>query len=108
MHATLTWRRKRLVPQSLSRSAAMLALRPLAAPRPLSARAAVRGAAVAAARAPAKPCALRRGALVVRSDAAAAASSFAPLLLGIEDAFFGRRVLRAGASPRPAAASGTA
>ena len=86
----------------------MLALRPLAAPRPLSARAAVRGSAVAVARAPAKSSASHRASLVVRSDAAAAASSFAPLLLGIEDAFFGRRAPRAGASRRPAAASGTA
>ena len=104
-HAALRWRTEAqaALAQSLSRSAAMLAVRPLAAPRPLSARAAVRGGAPVAQR-PAKPCAARRAStLVVRADAAAAASSFAPLLLGIEDAFFGRRAPRAGASPRQAA-----
>ena len=81
----------------------MLAVRPLSAPprAALSARAAVRGGARAPLQRRPARAAAPRSAVSVRADAAAEAlTALSPLLLGVEDAFFGRRAPIAAASQR--------
>jgi len=82
----------------------MLAVRPLSAPpraAPLGARAAVRGGARAPLQRRPARAAAPRSTVSVRADAAAEAlTALSPLLLGVEDAFFGRRVPIAPASQR--------
>jgi hypothetical protein len=82
----------------------MLAVRPLSAPpraAPLTARSAVRGGARAPLQRRPARAAAPRSAVSVRADAAAEAlTALSPLLLGVEDAFFGRRAPIAASSRR--------